>query len=145
MNPLEGRPGEVRCPVLRDREDTHGPLVDLRRKLGPFDPVDFLATAGALELLPENAERALRLQAFADVAASLQTRQGFNTISVLRLRQLLSGPELQGLAHGEDPFPNAFVEEVSFFGGSYAVFPGTASGVGYTFRILSRTLLGCEL
>jgi hypothetical protein len=140
MNPLEGRPSAGALAGSEGREDTHDPLVDLRRKLEPFDPVDLLATAGALELLPENAERALRLQAFAQVAASLQIRQGLNRISVPRLRQFLSGPELTGLAHGEDPFPNAFVEEVPFFGGSYAVFPGTASGVAYTFRMLSRAL-----
>ena len=82
--------------------------------------MDLLATAGALGLLPENAERALRLQAFAQVVASLQIRENLPRISVPRLRQFLSGPELTGLAHGEDPFPNAFVEEVPFFGGSFA-------------------------
>jgi hypothetical protein len=116
----------------------------LRSKLEPFDPVDLLATAGALGLLPENAERALRLQAFAQVVASLQIRENLPRISGSRLRQFLSGPELTGLASGEDPFPNAFVEEVPFFGGSYAVFPGTDSSAGYTFRMLSRAIFRDE-
>jgi hypothetical protein len=98
-------------PDFEEKENAHDPLADLRTKLEPFDPLDLLATAGALELLPDNAERALRLQAFAQVVASLQIRENLPNISLSRLRQFLSGPELTSLAHGEDPFPNAFVEE----------------------------------
>lgn len=115
-------------------------LAKLRAQLEPFDPVDLLATAGALELVPENAERALRLQALAQAVAGLQVRRALPSISASRLRHILGGPELSGLAHGEDPFPNAFVEEVPFYQGSYSVFPGTTSGSAYTFKLLSRTV-----
>jgi hypothetical protein len=131
-------------PNFEKKEDAHDQLPALRSKLEPFDPIDLLAIAGALELLPENAERVLRLQAFAQVVASLPVRENLPKISLPRLRQFLSGTELTSLAHGEDPFPNAFVEEVPFFGGSYSVFPGTASGAAFTFRLLSRTVFRDE-
>ena len=101
--------------VIGGEERSQAFLAKLRAQLEPFDPLDLLATAGALELIPENAERALRLQAFAQAVASLQVRQALPTISAPHLRRILSGPELSGLAHGEDPFPNAFVEEVPFY------------------------------
>ena len=115
-------------------------LAKLRAQLEPFNPLDLLATSGALELVPENAERALRLQAFAQVVASLPIRRALPAISTSRLRRILNGPELSGLAHGEDPFPNAFVEDVPFYEGSYSVFPGTTAGSTYTFRMLSRAV-----
>ena len=55
-------------------------------------------------------------------------------ISVPRARQLLNQhPSLSSIAHGEDPYPGPFVEEVSFHGGSYPVFPGLTAGVTYVF------------
>ena len=115
-------------------------LNDLRIQLEPFDVASLLATAGALELLPTNAERMLRIQAFAHVVCSLPYRPGRPSISAPRLRQALNGPELGAFAHREDPFPNVFVEEVPFYEGSFLVFPGSTSDSGFVFRLLSRAV-----
>ena len=32
------------------------------------------------------------------------------------------------MEQGEDPYPGPFIEEVPFYGGGYAVFPGLTSG-----------------
>lgn len=47
-------------------------LVQFAEKLAPYDPVDLLAAAGGLQLLPANAHRAVRLEVLAHIAASLQ-------------------------------------------------------------------------
>jgi hypothetical protein len=127
-------------PVFDEAPRGRDPLESLRTVLQSFSALDLAATAGALELIPENAERTLRIQAFAHVAATLPYREGLPRISASRLRLIMNGPELGALAHGEDPFPNTFVEEVTYYGGSYAVFPGAMSGSTFTFRHLCRAI-----
>jgi hypothetical protein len=127
-------------PVTDEAPPRRDPLENLRAILEPFNVLDLAATAGALELIPENAERTLRIQAFAHVAGTLPYRDGLPRISASRLRTVVNGPELGALAHGEDPFPNSFVEEVTYYGGSYAVFLGALSGATFTFRHLCRAI-----
>lgn len=127
-------------PVFDEVPPRSNPLDDLRRLLQPFDALDLCVTAAALELIPENAERTLRIQALAHVAATLPYREGLPRISASRLRAIVKGPELGALAHGEDPFPNSFVEEVTYYGGSYAVLPGAMSGATFTFQHLCRAI-----
>ena len=115
----------------------------LRDDLAVFNSADLLAMAGGLQLLPDNAERTLRLEAFAHVCATLPRTGPLPKISVPRARQLLNQhPSLCGIAHGEDPYPGAFVEEVSFHGGSYPVFPGLTAGTTYVFSRLCQCLFG---
>lgn len=115
----------------------------LRDDLAVFNSADLLAMAGGLQLLPDNAERTLRLEAFAHVCATLPRTGPLLKISVPRARQLLNQhPSLCGIAHGEDPYPGAFVEEVSFHGGSYPVFPGLTAGTTYVFSRLCQCLFG---
>ena len=127
-------------PSFEEKPDNRDPLDDLRAAVDAFDAADLVATAGALELIPANAERCLRLQAFAHAAVSLPYTEGLQLISMPRLRAILNGPNLESLAHAEDPFPNAFVEEVPYYGGSYAVLPGAMSGATFTFRHLCRAI-----
>jgi hypothetical protein len=118
-------------------------LSALRDSLEVFSSADLLAVAGGLQLLPDNAERSLRLEAFAHTCAALPLSNSLPKISIPRLRQLLNQHvSLSSIAHGEDPYPGAFVEEVSFYGGSYPVFPGLTSGVTYVFKRLCQCLFG---
>lgn len=48
-----------------------GILTELAERLSPYDPADLLASVAALQLLPENADRTVRLEAFAHTIASL--------------------------------------------------------------------------
>lgn len=121
-------------------ESDPGGLPEVQARLEPFDVADLLKTAGALELLPTNAERFRRIQAFAHAAMSLPHREGLPRISAPRLREILNGPELGAFAHGEDPFPNAFIEELPFCGGSYQAIPGATSVASYVFRQLTRAV-----
>jgi len=85
---------------------------------GVFDPVDLLATVAALQLLPENADRLIRIEALAHVAGGLQADRDKPKISLSKLRSILNSPPLSDeIAQAEDPFPNPFVEEIAFFAG----------------------------
>lgn len=125
-----------------DSTDPHF-LSALRDSLAVFSSADLLAVAGGLQLLPDNAERSLRLEAFAHTCAALPPSNSLPKISIPRLRQLLNQhTALSSIAHGEDPYPGAFVEEVSFYGGSYPVFPGLTGGATYVFKRLCQCLFG---
>src|SRR5438445_9437989 len=89
-----------------------GILESLVEKLFPYDPADVLAAVGGLQLLPENADRAVRLEAFAHAAATLEGQSGKPRISLNRLRQLANTEPLgrEGVAEQEDPSDNALTE-----------------------------------
>lgn len=121
--------------TLPDRSN----LDELREALEPFDRADLLAAAGALQLMPENADRINRLYGFAGVSATLPTRAGLPRISAGRLRGHLNGPlAASPFAHGEDPFDNPFVDEAAFHGGPYLILPGVDDDSPFVFRHLAR-------
>jgi hypothetical protein len=46
-------------------------LSEVLTAISPYDSADLVATAGALQLLPENAEHIVRLEALAHASASI--------------------------------------------------------------------------
>ena len=67
----------------------HNPLTPLYDALLPYDANDLLTVAGALRLLPDNASRAISIDALAHVIASLPSGEAKPAITVNRLRQLV--------------------------------------------------------
>ena len=112
---------------------------ELAEALGKYDPADLACTAGALQLLPANASRATRLEALSHSITSLPPKSGPH-ISSGKLRQVCEHPSLQALAHAEDPAENQFVEEFTFFGGSYLVFPGIAQDGEFILTNLCKAI-----
>jgi hypothetical protein len=124
------------------KETANHPLNIVRSQVAAFDPADLLITAAALQLLPENADCLIRIEAFSHAIASLPHTPGLPRISIPRVRNLLNSPPLsEEIARAEDPLPNPFVEEVPFFGGSYRVFPGLTNGAAYVMKALASALL----
>ena len=118
-------------------------LVQFAEKLAPYDPVDLLAAVGGLQLLPENADRAIRLEVFAHVAASLEDQQPNRPhVSRNRLSQWCNTGVLgQGwVAAQEDPFDNPFLEAFPIHGGNFLVFPGIADESTFVLHLLSEAL-----
>ena len=123
---------------IAQKEHANNPLHDIRTIFDPYDRTDALATAAALQLVPENADRLIRIEAVAHTISSLPPAQGKPKISAPRIRNLLNSPPLSDqVAMAEDPFPNPFVEEIAFFGGSYRVFPGLTDGATYVMSSAS--------
>lgn len=113
-------------------------LPKLMTPFAPFDRADLAASIGALQLLPENASLALRLQIAAAAVCRLpveinlpcmnnnQWLKAVNNVPVRESSQLsLDTPS-------EGPFTEAF----TFHGGSFVVFPGLEPEDPY---ILART------
>lgn len=120
----------------------HALLHNLVKDLGPYDRLDLLASAGALQLVPENADRTVRLEALAHAAASLSQEGSRPKISTGRLKAMCTGKPLGDgpIALSEDPFDNPFTESFTFSGGSFVVFPGTAEESTFILRHLSDAI-----
>ena len=108
------------------------PLSEVLTAISHFDSADLVATAGGLQLLPENAEHVVRLEALAHAAASLKTFN--NQISSPRLRNLLNDLLYRLFGRAEDPPPDCIIEEIPIFGGSYRVFPGAGESFPFILR-----------
>ncbi len=126
-------------------EDQFNPtrLVQLTEQLAPYDPVDLLAAVGGLQLLSENAHRAIRLEVLAHVIASLQDQQPNRPYaSRHRLSQWCNTGILgQGwVAAQEDPFDNPFLEALPFYNGNFLVFPGISEESTLVLHLLCRAL-----
>jgi hypothetical protein len=112
-----------------------------------FDSTDILTNIAALQIMPENADRTLRLEALSHVAASTKNDRGFShkvkrKIGFEQLEKICRYPsgELANVAMNEDPFGNIFTEEFTFIGGSYIVFPGIAEESTFILRHLAQAI-----
>jgi len=99
---------------------------ELISAISPFNIRDLLGTTGALQLMPENADRSTRLEILATALASVVYRDDAPNMSIRRLKSVLNSGPLsdKSFIATEDPFNNPFVEVITFHGGPYRVFPG---------------------
>ncbi|MGD1713482.1 hypothetical protein [Dapis sp. BLCC M172] len=106
------------------------PLNQLVKILSKYDSADLLATIAGLQLMPENANRSVRLEVLAHAVASIKNKGlgSKNCISVKELEKVCNSDSstLALFYSSEDPFNNPFTEAFYFYGGSYIVFPGIA-------------------
>jgi hypothetical protein len=104
-----------------------------------------MASCGALALMPENASRLFRIEAMAHVAATLASGTVALPIPTNRLQEFFCEPPLSlAIRESEDPFPNVFVEELSFFDGAYRIFPGPIAGTSFQFQRLCECIFLSE-
>jgi hypothetical protein len=118
-------------------------FVQFAEKLAPYNPVDLLAAAGGLQLLPQNAHHTIRLEAFAHIAVSLPDDEAHKpNASSHRLQQWCNTGLLgQGwVAAQEDPFENPFLETFPFYNGNFLVFPGITDEATLILRLLCQAL-----
>ncbi len=117
-------------------------LRDLAGILSQYDVVDLLASAAALQLVPENADRAIRFEALSHVIAAVPYKEGKPQISRHKLANICNTPPLgKGFIESqEDPSEQAFAEAFTFIGGSYTVFPGIAADATFILKHLNRAI-----
>jgi hypothetical protein len=101
---------------------------------------DLIAALAGLQLVPQNADRLLRLEGGVQTVASLD---GVPARRVTR-SELDAWLAATPFAVGEDPFNNSFVEELPFVGGSYRVLPGLMDGSAYLVRRLAAAIFLSE-
>ena len=119
------------------------PLIKLAKTLSVYDSADLLATLAGLQLMPENADRAVRFEALTRAVASISSK-GFGSKKKVNLKQLekiCNHPsDLEPFICMEDPFNNPFTEAFTFHGGSYIVFPGIAEEETFILRHLAKAI-----
>ncbi len=121
-------------------QTTVSPIPALSSRLQPYDVGYTLGCIGALQLVPRNADQAIRIEALAHAAACVTAIAGKPNISAGRLRLICDSPELSSYSWAEDPCDEMFVEEMSFFGGSYRVMPGITEAATFILQHLSKAI-----
>lgn len=121
------------------------PVTKLVKTLEAFDPADLLAAVAGLQLMPENADRTVRLEFIAHAVASVNSK-GFGTKPKVKLKQIekickCDSSDIEQIVWMEDPFNNSFTEAFTFHGGSYIVFPGIAEEPTFILRHLAAAIL----
>jgi hypothetical protein len=121
---------------------SNNPLIPLAQALSRFEPADLLAAVAGLQLMPENADRTIRLEALAHTVASLEDDNTTPQVSPSLLGTICNSWPLDesAIASAEDPFENLFTESFTFYGGSYTVFPGINEEATYVLKHLSMGL-----
>lgn len=120
-----------------------GSIDELMESLSVFDVRDLAAGVGALQLLPENADHLLRIERLAGVVASLPASgDGAPQMSPGRWRTVVNSSPIadSALVSNEDPFEEPYTEAISFYGGSYTILPGLATGAVRIARRLTEAL-----
>lgn len=119
-------------PRARSEKDTKG----WRRALWDLDAWSLAKTAAALQLVPENADRTMVLEGLAHAAIlpKIRGRKGPVTRDTLlkAIRAVENRHEEIRLL--QDPCENPFTEAVTFYGGSYIVFPGIGENITFVAR-----------
>jgi hypothetical protein len=128
--------------MTKAKKTAETPLSDipaLERAIANFDRTDLLSAIAGLQLLPANAERIVRLEAFAYLVASGKSKKS-RKVAPHALAPLCNCEALQTIAHAEDPFDGVFCEEVLFHGGSYKVLPGITEHATFILKRINETI-----
>lgn len=117
-------------------------LEEILRETSSFDKLDLLVKIAVLQLLPENADHAMPLDAIAHAIASQKYVPNQPEISLKRLKQICNSSNITSgpIGHSEDPSEQMFTEAFTFEGGSYTVFPGIVDDATYTLRNLTKAI-----
>jgi len=118
--------------------------------LSPFDTAPWVevdgqslvSAASALQLMPQNIPRLLRLQRLAAIGAALPSRPGAPRLSPSRLRAILKHPMVSNsdVRSQEDPYDDLYTAEVPFYGGPHLIIQGLTSQSADTAALLLRSV-----
>jgi hypothetical protein len=128
--------------MTKPKKAAETPLSDipaLEAAIADFDRADLLSAIAGLQLLPANAERIVRLEAFAYLVASGKSKRS-RKVAPHALAPLCNCEALQTIAHAEDPFDNVFCEDVLFHGGSYRVLPGITEHATFILKRINEAI-----
>lgn len=109
-------------------------------QIAPFDKLQLLKRAAALQLVPENSHALARLEYLAAVAIDVGASPNGPAMSNKRLAQLLGEGPLENLAQMEDPFENLFTERITYDDYEYVVPASRATALSYALYHVVRGL-----
>lgn len=107
----------------------------LKSSFTPYNSLDLVLKLSALRLLPQNAEKTVRLDLLLHTASSLLNFRA-PRITDNKMRTIINHKFVSEsfFRFQEDPGTNIFCEELSFYGGGYRVFPGINSSIIYQLK-----------
>ena len=108
----------------------------------PFDALDLLTSVAALQMMPANISRTVRLDVLAHAIATHAVHTNRAKASLDDLRRLCNEEPLASFAitRSEDPPEWHFTEPMEWRGASFVVFPGISDDSVFSFRHLVRAL-----
>lgn len=118
-------------------------LTPFKKILSNYNAIDLLAVVAALQIMPQNASRAVRLETLAQIVVSIPQDDTKPNITTHKLKNLLNSYPMTNspIQFAEDPCDNLFTEAFAFHGGSYTVFPGITENPSFILRHLAEALL----
>lgn len=116
----------------------------LKEAIEKFDLLNMLITNSACQMMPANANKLQRFEAMAFCLCSCPYEENKPVISKSRIKSIYNSKlySLEKVAVYEDPFEQMFTESVTFYGGTYIVFPGiTETGTLIIKQLLKAIFL----
>lgn len=117
-------------------------LEELIHRVSGFDAMGLLSANAALQLVPENAHKSLRLEAVAHAAAALEPDTNGSNVRDGVLRDLLNSHLLEEseIARLEDPPEGCFTHDIPFFNGPYRILPWNMESSHFNLTHLLRSV-----
>lgn len=117
-------------------------LTEIREIMSRYAPANLVASFGALQLMPENADRTITLEFLVHQAASVNTEGEKPNISPEELDEICNSDQLtnSSITRTDDPLDNPLTEAFTFHGGGFVVFPGIADDAVFILRHLTNAL-----
>ena len=115
---------------------------DLYKSFERFNAIDYATGVGALQLLPQNAERQYRLNRASNLAYALSETLAKPDMSSKHWRRTMNQPPISDLASisMEDPAEHTFTSSLHLFGEEYTVFQGLTYRLVDALQILLKTI-----
>jgi hypothetical protein len=116
----------------------------LKETIEKFDLLNLLITNSACQMMPVNANKLQRFEAMAFSICSCLYEENQPVMSKSRIKSIYNSNlyGLEKVSVYEDPFEQMFTESITFYGGTYIVFPGiTETGTMIVKQLLKAIFL----
>lgn len=115
----------------------------IANKISNYDLIDLVKYNAACFLLPENANKIMRLELMANYIISSQYVREKPVISKSNLRNIYKS-QLKEIEWAEDPPEQMYTNSILFHGGNYTVFPGINENGPYIVQHLLNGIYSSE-
>ncbi|MEH7114565.1 hypothetical protein V7124_19695 [Neobacillus niacini] len=118
----------------------------LKETVEKFDLLNLLIMNSACQMMPVNANKLQRFEAMAFCLCSCRYEDNQPVMSKSRIKSIYNSNmyDLKKVAVYEDPFEQMFTESITFYGGSYIVFPGITETGALIIKQLLKAIFFSE-
>lgn len=117
---------------------------EIEKFIEQYDKLDLLKRLSALHFIPQNSHHSPATFYYLNQIILNREFDSKKEIPVKKFKELLIDYAKPSFGHLDDPFEQAFTEEVSFFDGPHIVFPGYLKGSKYIIENLLNAIFKSE-